>query len=78
MFLLNKVIAGILDKLKAKNPVLFLVVGAILYALYMGLTTLETQMGLPGWLTSAIPTLKVVVTLLGFGLNAGTYQYQEK
>jgi hypothetical protein len=78
MFLLNKIIAGVLDKLKAKNPVLYLVIGAILFGVYSVLTTLETQMGLPGWLSSAIPTLKVVVTLLGFGLNASTYEYSKK
>jgi ABC-type uncharacterized transport system permease subunit len=76
--MLNKVIAVLLDKLKAKNPILFVVVASILGGVYYVLSGLETQIGLPGWLSTAIPYLKGLVALLGLGLNAPTYAYTRK
>jgi ABC-type uncharacterized transport system permease subunit len=70
--MIDKIIARVLNMLKAKNPTLFMLCVAILGGLYYVLTSLETSIGLPGWLSMAIPYLKTLVVITGVGLNSST------
>lgn len=76
--MINRLLGLLLDKLKVANPTMFLVVTAVLLAAYNGLTYLETSLGLPGWLSSALPYLKGFLAVLGIGLNSATYEFTKR
>jgi hypothetical protein len=72
----NQIFASLLDKLKVKNPTLFLWVTTILILLYTGLDYVSGQTDLPNWLVVVVPYLKGVLVALGFGLNSSTKQFR--